>query len=202
MKVSTLVWMMVSAGTARRMLQLFTLLAMSAGISIAPVQQAWAADCTDPDETPFESLTTTKTTVTVPAQLNRSLCSFYDGDYIAFTGEAGKIYHIELLNFEAPNDLQLTVFSDNGAGNYTSVTSVAGATKLDLLARVSGKYIVNVTSGRSLLGLYGGGDYVFKLTAVGGSAVRTNPRPVPTQLKPNKCPRRLHSAGDSHYNKR
>lgn len=123
MKVSTLCWMMVSAGgTARRIIQLVTLLVVSAGISIAPVQQAWAAGCSDPDETPFESLTLPSTTVTVPAQTNRSLCGFYDNDYIAFMGETGKTYHIEILNFEAPNDLQLAVYSDNGTGNYTFVT--------------------------------------------------------------------------------
>jgi hypothetical protein len=188
MKVSTL-WMMVNIGTTRRILQLFTLFLVSVGIAVAPVQQAWADGCTDPDETQFESLTLPGTTVPVPAQLKRSLCGFYDGDYIEFRGERGKTYHVEILNFEAPNNLQLVVFSDNGTGNYTSVASVVGTNKLDLPANFSGKYIVNVTSGRSLLGFYGGGDYVFKLTAVGEALSEPNTS-VTTKLKPTKRPRR------------
>lgn len=190
MKVSTLVGMMVSAGTARHIIQFVTLLVVSAGISTAPVQQAWAADCSDPDETPFESLTLPGTIVTVPAQTNRSLCGFYDSDYIAFMGGTGKTYHIEILNFEAPNDLQLAVYSHNATGNYTSITSVAGTTELDLPVNVSGKYIVSVTSGRSLLGFYGGGDYVFKLTAVSEAPPEPTPALSSTQLEPNKRPRR------------
>jgi len=149
------------------MVRVVALVAVSAGISVAPAPKVWAADCTDPYETHGETLASPRATVTVPAQINRSLCGFYDGDYIAFTGESGKTYHIEILNFESPTDLELAVFRDDGAGNYTAVTSVSAATKLDLKSNFLGRYVVAIGSGRSRLGLYGGGDYVFKLTTAG-----------------------------------
>lgn len=181
MKIDTQVGKMIAVYLTRRILKfVFPLVALSAGaVMVGPPQQAMAAGCTDTSETPGESLTRPAATVTIPAEINRSLCGFYDGDYIAFTGVAGTTYHLEILNFEAPNDLQLSVYKDDGAGNYMLVTSVAGVTGLDLPVNSEGRYTVNITSGRSLLGLYGGGDYTFKLTPVGVSPIEP-PTPAPT----------------------
>lgn len=180
MKIDTQVGKMITAYLTRRILNLLPLVALSAGAVVVPSQQAMAAGCTDTYETSGESLTIPTATVTIPAEINRSLCGFYDGDYIAFTGVAGTTYHLEILNFEAPTDLQLSVYKDDGAGNYMLVTSVAGAAGLDLPINSDGRYTVNVTSGRSLLGLYGGGDYTFKLTPVGVPPVEPPACPVPT----------------------
>lgn len=181
MKIDTQVGKMIAVYLTRRILKfVFPLVALSAGaVMVGPPQQAMAAGCTDTSETPGESLTRPAATVTIPAESNRSLCGFYDGDYIAFTGVAGTTYHLEILNFEALNDLQLSVYKDDGAGNYMLVTSVAGVTGLDLPVNSEGRYTVNITSGRSLLGLYGGGNYTFKLTPVGVPPVEP-PAPTPT----------------------
>lgn len=166
---SNLIDKMVSVCISKSTIHLVTLVAVSTGvISLASVPKVLAAGCTDSYEAQGENLGSPRATVTVPAQINRSLCGFYDGDYIAFTGEVGKTYRIEILNFEAPNDLELAVYKDDGAGNYTVVTSVAAATELDLKSTFSGRYIVTVNSGRSRLGFYGGGDYVFKITTADG----------------------------------
>lgn len=179
MNIDTQVGKMNAVYLMRRILTfVLPLVALSAGAVVVPAQQAMAAGCTDTSETPGESLTRPAATV-IPAEINRSLCGFYDGDYIAFTGTPGTTYHLEILNFEAPTDLQLSVYKDDGAGNYISVTSVAGATGLDLPVNSEGRYTVNITSGRSLLGLYGGGDYTFKLTPVGVPPVEP-PTPTPT----------------------
>lgn len=184
MKIDTQVGKMITAYLTRRIMKfLLPLVALSAGAVVVPSQQAMAAGCTDTYETPGESLTI-PTAITIPAEINRSLCGFYDGDYIAFTGVAGTTYHLEILNFEAPTDLQLSVYKDDGAGNYMLVTSVAGATGLDLPITSEGRYTVNVTSGRSLLGLYGGGDYTFKLTPVGVPPVEPPACPVPQTPTP------------------
>lgn len=178
MKSDTQVGKMIAAYLTRRILKfVLPLVALSVGAVVVPSQQAMAAGCTDTSETPGESLTRPAATVTIPAEINRSLCGFYDGDYIAFMGTPGTTYHLEILNFEAPNDLQLSVYKDDGAGNYILVTSVAGVTGLDLPVNSEGRYTVNITSGRSLLGLYGGGDYTFKLTPVGVPPVEP---PTPT----------------------
>ena len=182
MKIDTQAGKMIAAYMTRRILKfVLPLVALSAGAVVVPPQQAMAAGCTDTSETPGESLTRPAATI-IPAEINRSLCGFYDGDYIAFTGTPGTTYHLEILNFEAPTDLQLSVYQDDGAGNYMLVTSVSGVTGLDLPANSEGRYTVNITSGRSLLGLYGGGDYTFKLTSVGAPPVEPPacPTPAPT----------------------
>lgn len=167
MKIDTQVGEMNAVYLTRRILTfILPLVALSVGAVVVPPQHAMAAGCTDTSETPGESLTRPAATVTIPAEINRSLCGFYDGDYIAFTGTPGTTYHLEILNFEAPTDLQLSVYKDDGAGNYMLGTSVAGVTGLDLPVS-EGRYTVHITSGRSLLGLYGGGDYTFKLIPVG-----------------------------------
>ena len=179
MKIDTQVGKMIAVYMTRRILKfVLPLVALSAGAVVVPPQQAMAAGCTDTSETPGESLTRPAATI-IPAEINRSLCGFYDGDYIAFTGTPGTTYHLEILNFEAPNDLQLSVYKDDGAGNYMLVTSVSGVTGLDLPVNSEGRYTVNVTSGRSLLGLYGGGDYTFKLTPVGAPPVEPPVCPTP-----------------------
>jgi hypothetical protein len=182
MNIDTQVGKMNAVYLTRRILKfVLPLVALSLGAVVVPPQQAMAAGCTDISETPSESLTRPAATVTIPAEINRSLCGFYDGDYIAFTGTPGTTYHLEILNFEAPTDLQLSVYKDDGAGNYMLVTSVAGVTGLDLPVNSEGRYTINVTSGRSLLGLYGGGDYTFKLTPVSVPPIEPPaPRPTPT----------------------
>lgn len=176
---------MVSVCINKSTIHLVTLVAVSTGVvSLAPAPKALATGCNDSYEAQGENLVSPRATVTVPAQISRSLCGFYDGDYIAFTGEAGKTYNIEILNFEAPNDLELAVYRDDGAGNYTVVTSVAAATELDLKSTFSGRYIVTVNSGRSRLGFYGGGDYVFKITTAGEVPPETTPTLSTLSLNP------------------
>lgn len=165
-------------------ISLSSLLAVSA--IAAPARPALADGCTDPFEvnTSGENIAHPAATVTVPASINRSLCGFYDSDWVAFAGTAGTVYRAEITNFEAANDLSLAVF-ENNSGDFRHIASQSGSTVLEWIAPATNQYHVNINSGRSTLGLYGGGDYFVQLTAIGGTAptqtvtsIRLNPSSV------------------------
>ena len=108
---------------------------------------------------------------TLPADINRSLCGFYDADYVSFPAVAGKPVRISVLNHENPQGfaVYLTLYKNPAPGQFTHVATTAyGVVQLDTPADYSGDYVVIVGSLRSELGSYGGGDYVLRITEGAG----------------------------------
>ena len=110
----------------------------------------------------------------LPADINRSLCGFYDADYVSFPAVVGKSVRISVLNHENPQGyaVYLTLFKNPAPGQYTHVTTTAyGVVQLDTPTDYSGDYVVIVGSLRSELGSYGGGDYVLRITEGTGGPI-------------------------------
>ena len=146
---------------------------MLAGSAFCPVR-AYADGCNDAYDQNgaiTDNLPSHMRVATLPANINRSLCGFYDADYVSFPAVAGKSVRISVLNHENPQGfaVYLTLFKNPTPGEYIHVSTTAyGVVQLDTPSDYTGDYVVIVGSLRSELGSYGGGDYVLRIAEGAG----------------------------------
>ena len=154
------------------------------------VQPAYSAGCTDgydANGATVDNLSTHPILTTLPIQISRSLCGFYDADYVEFPAEPGHSYRINVLNHENPAlyGLYLELWEQSAPANYRLLLSTPqGVTTFDTPTTFTGVLIVRVGSIRSETGAYGGGDY--QLSIVPNAATQPTltgtPSPQPTIL--------------------
>ncbi len=62
---------------------------------------------------------------TLPVDISRSLCGFYDADYVSFPAVAGKSVRISVLNHENPQGyaVYLTLYKNPAPGQFTLVST-------------------------------------------------------------------------------
>ena len=154
------------------------------------VQPAYSAGCTDgydANGATADSLSNHPILTTLPIQISRSLCGFYDADYVEFPAEPGHSYRINVLNHENPAlyGLYLELWEQSAPANYRLLLSTPqGVTTVDTPTTFTGVLIVRVGSVRSETGAYGGGDY--QLSIVPNAATQPTltgtPSPQPTIL--------------------
>lgn len=135
---------------------LFVLLVVIATVGVRPLL---ANDgCEDPYE-PFVENFPNPVFIDVPTQINRSLCGFYDRDYMAFHSDGNTTYTatIDPTFDPAAYGLYLYAYYESTVLEYVSGTTVVFS------AENAGQYMVVVSSTRSDLGYYGGGNYQFTL---------------------------------------
>lgn len=148
--------------------------------------QAQAAGCTDSYDgngNSNDNLTSHPLLASVPTQINRSLCGFYNADYVEFPTQPGTSYRIQVLDHEDPvgYGVYLELWESPGGGVYTHLaTTTAGTVLLDTPATVTANLIVRIASTRSDVGSYGGGDYRLAITVNGSPAATATPTVTPT----------------------
>ena len=166
-------------------------------LGLALLLVAWpgalqASGCTDPYDdngNSNDNLTSHPHLTAVPAQINRSLCGFYNADYVEFPTEPGASYRIQVVNHEDAVGygvyLELWESPDSGVYHHLATTA-AGTVLLDTPTTVTGNLIVRIASTRGDIGSYGGGDYHLSITVNGN----TGPTATPTVTStPSPTPR-------------
>jgi len=132
-------------------------------ICIRFVMPARASGCTDPYDdngSSIDNLADHLFVDTVPVQLNRSLCGFYDADYVEFPTQSNTTYHIAVLNHENLTEygVYLELWERQDAETYDLLlTTEQGVASLNTPTNVSNNLIVRVASQRGETGGYGGG---------------------------------------------
>lgn len=153
---------------------------------IAPLLQVQAAGCTDPYDdngNQTDTLSSHALLPTVPTQVNRSLCGFYDADYVEFVVSAGASYRIQLLNHTDPlaYGVYLELWTKASNGSYNPLASTTrGVVLLDTPTNFAGNLIVRVASASGEIGGYGGGDYRLSIAANGSMTSTPTATPTPT----------------------
>lgn len=148
------------------------------------VPPAYSAGCTDgydANGATVDNLTNHPILTTLPIQISRSLCGFYDADYVEFPAEPGHSYRINVLNHENPAlyGLYLELWEQSApANNRLLLSTPQGVTTFDTPTTFTGVLIVRVGSVRSDAGAYGGGDY--QLSIVPNAATQPTPTGTPT----------------------
>lgn len=156
-----------------------------------------AAACTDPYEFTGENLTRPVPMPSVPGAIGRSLCGFYDGDYVSFFAAAGVRYRIELTGYsqERSATATLSIFHEFAPGEYRFVSATEdGVLVYETAGDLSGKLIVNVSDLATRLGQGPQlGDYTLNISVAGsanpGAAVSS------LALSPNQVRGGLTSRG-------
>jgi hypothetical protein len=147
-------------------------------------QPAYSAGCTDlydANGATVDNLSNHPSLTTIPIQISRSLCGFYDADYVEFPAEPGHSYRINVLNHEDPAlyGLYLELWEQSSPANYRLLLSTPqGVTTFDTPTAFTGVFIVRVGSVRSDTGAYGGGDY--QLSIVHNEATQPTPTGTPS----------------------
>ena len=155
---------------------------------VPPAYSAGCTDIYDANGATVDNLSNHPILTTLPIQISRSLCGFYDADYVEFPAEPGYSYRINVLNHENPAlyGLYLELWEQSAPANHRLLLSTPqGVTTFDTPTTFTGVLIVRVGSVRSDAGAYGGGDY--QLSIVPNAATQPTPTGTPT-IQPTVLP--------------
>lgn len=149
-----------------------------------PLQASGCTDRYDDNGNSNDNLTTHLVLAAVPAQVDRSLCGFYNADYVEFPAQPGTSYRIQVLNHEDPVSygVYLELWETPGNGTYNHIaTTAAGVVLLDTPTPVTGNLLVRIASTRSDIGSYGGGDYRLSITVNSNAGPTVTATVTPSQ---------------------